>query len=136
MNNENKAYLKNNIVELTSKSDKKIYIKSGKNKTGREVATILNNHKSELTGGNPWKKVNKGASYEDFTLFFDKKEHADTFKSNIEEILGSEVLYITPSGTDGELSNVGSDSSSSILLVLAGVVVLFAIGIVIWKKRK
>lgn len=135
MTTEDKTYLKNNIVEYSKKSNKKVYIKTRDKNVGEEVLNIIGNNKNVF---GDYEKVKEGFSYKDFTLKFDKKDQATKFYDKIKEIMTTTTVESPdPSpGDSGGGSDTGGSGSSNALFIIAGIIVLAAIGFYVWKKGK
>lgn len=134
MNSSDAAILRDSIESVERKGDQKVKVTCVNHSAGNEVNYIIQRNFASLSGGN-LKYVNLGFTTKDFTIKTDSSDSADRLADNLNAIMNNE-----PSAPGSYENNYGivpeKESSSKTLLIVAGLIILIAIGVIVWKKRK
>lgn len=111
------------------------------NKTaGDEVREIVRLHSASLSGGGEkqyFQPIIGGISNKDFTIRFKTEEAAETFKNNLQAIVdGTAGDEIDVDPVTGEPYPAPEESNPHTLLIIAILIIVAAIGVFVWKKRR
>lgn len=134
MNSSESVILRDSIESVERKGDKKVKITCVNSSAGKEVDNIIQRNFATLSGGGNLKLVSLGFTTKDFTIKTDSSESADRLANNLNAIMNNEA-YAPGSYETNYGPSVPDKSSSKTLLMVAGLVILIAIGIVVWKRK-
>lgn len=124
-------------IEIVRKKRVKITCKNAT--AGDEVYTIVTDHASSLSGGGEMgsELAAGGFDKEDFLIRFKTEEAAETFKNNLQAIVdGTAGDEIDVDPVTGEPYPAPEESNPHTLLIIAILIIVAAIGVFVWKKRR
>lgn len=136
--------IKEGIIEYSYNDNKRhVYIKCYDKSTGKDVAKAIEDNQSSLCGGYKIKKIREGFGYKDFEVVFNVRAGAEALYDSIRKIKGetSETTDPSPSTspTGGLTNNITSNFSAggiNTLFIAAGLIILLAVVILVWKRSK
>lgn len=123
-------------LESYERKKKKVKFVCDNNSTGVEIHKILYENTHTLSNGGEWKICNVGFGYKDFTVKYDSEESAQAVVDNIKKIMDNTSDAPGSYEPDPDMPVEDVKESKNTLLIVAGVVLLAAIGLFVWKKGK
>lgn len=117
---------------------KKVKFDCVNHSAGEEIYQIIYDNAYTLTNGGEYKFGNSGFTSKDFTIKFDSEESAQAVVDNIKKIMDNTSDAPGSYEPDPDMDMLVEDvkESNNTLLIVAGVVLLAAIGLFVWKKGK
>lgn len=135
MKSSDAAIIRDGLKEYTRKK-KKVKFECESNSAGAEINKILYDNTYTLSNGGEWKNCNVGFGYKDFTVKYDSEESAQAVVDNIKKIMDNTSDAPGAYEHDPDVPVEDVKESKSTLLIVAGVVLLAAIVLFVWKKNK
>lgn len=139
MKSSEAAIIRDGIESVELKGKKKVKITCKNNSSGVEVNKIIAENFATLSAGGDLKLTSSGFSYKDFTIKTDSSESAEALHDNLNSIInnkpGAPGGY-EPGNPGGNEPGGNEPEVSKFLPIIAGLIILIAIGVVVWMKRR
>lgn len=135
MKSSEAAIIRDGLKEYKRKK-KKVKFVCDNNSAGKEINKILDDNTYTLSNGGDCKLCNVGFSYKDFTVKYDSEESAQAVVDNIKKIMDNASDAPGAYEHDPDVPVEDVKESKNTLLIVAGVVLLAAIVLFVWKKNK
>lgn len=136
MKSSDAAIIRDGLESVEKKGKKKVKFECDNASVGEEIYQIIHDNAYSLTNGGEWKFGNSGFTSKDFTVKFDSEESAQAVVDNIKKIMDNTSDAPGAYEHDPDVPVEDVKESKNTLLIVAGVVLLAAIVLFVWKKNK